>query len=57
MRQINVAVEDSVYEAAKIAAARAGMKFKKWVERALSEAAAIDGPRHSARTLDYTEGQ
>ena len=57
MRQINVAVEDSVYDAAKVAAAKAGMKFKKWVERALADAAAIEGPRHSARTLDYTEGQ
>ncbi len=38
MRQINVPVEDAVYEAAKVASARAGMLFRKWVERAVADA-------------------
>jgi len=35
MRQVNVPVEDDVYEAAKVEAARRGMIFKKFVELAL----------------------
>ncbi len=38
MRQINVPIEDAVYEAAKIAAAKKGMLFKRWVEKAISDA-------------------
>jgi hypothetical protein len=64
MRQINVAVADEVYEASKVAAAQCGMKFKRWVERALADACdprnlplgSVD-PRKPVRTLDYTEGQ
>ena len=39
MRNINVPVEDAVYDAAKVSAARAGMLFRKWVERAIADAA------------------
>jgi hypothetical protein len=38
MRQINVPVEDAVYEAAKIASARRGMLFRKFIERAVLDA-------------------
>ncbi len=37
-RQINVPVPAPVYEAAKAASARAGMLFRKWVERAVADA-------------------
>lgn len=40
MAQINVPVSDEIYQAAKTAAARAGMKFYAWVERAVR--AAVD---------------
>lgn len=38
VRQINVTVEDDVYDGAKTTAARTGMTFKRWVARALSDA-------------------
>ena len=31
-------VEDAVYDAAKVSAAKAGMLFRKWVERAIADA-------------------
>ena len=50
MKQINVPVQDAVYEAAKVSAARAGMLFKAWVERAI--AAATD-PQDRSRQEKY----
>jgi len=40
MKQINVPVEDEVYETAKIMAAKAGMMLKAWVARAILTQAA-----------------
>jgi hypothetical protein len=40
MKQINVPVEDEVYEAAKLLAAKAGMLLKAWVARAILNQAA-----------------
>lgn len=39
MRNLNVEIEDAAYEAAKLAAANAGMLLRKWVERAILAAA------------------
>ena len=35
---INVPVDQAVYDAAKVSAAKAGMLFRKWVERAIADA-------------------
>ncbi len=35
LKQINVPVEDEVYEAAKLLAAKCGMLLKAWVARAI----------------------
>ena len=40
MKQINVPVEDEVYEAAKLLAAKCGMLLKAWVARAILNQAA-----------------
>ena len=40
MKHINVPVEDEVYEAAKLMAAKAGMMLKAWVARAILTQAA-----------------
>jgi hypothetical protein len=40
MRQINVPVEDEVYEAAKLLATKAGMLLKAWIARAILNQAA-----------------
>ena len=40
MKQINVPVEDEVYEAAKLATEKAGMLLKAWVARAILRQAA-----------------
>ncbi len=53
MRQINVPVEDAVYEAAKVASARAGMLFRKWVERAVSDACEGSDFRRPGETDRY----
>lgn len=59
MRNINVPVEDAVYDAAKVAAAKAGMLFRKWVERAIADA--TDAPigtldtRKPAETIKLRE--
>lgn len=39
VRNINVSVSDEIYDAAKVAAAKSGMFFGKWVERAIADAA------------------
>jgi hypothetical protein len=52
VRQINVTVDDDVYEGAKVTAARCGMKFKAWVARALD--AATD-PRDRLKTPEKQE--
>ena len=39
VRNINVPVSDEIYDAAKVAAAKSGMFFGKWVERAIADAA------------------
>jgi predicted HicB family RNase H-like nuclease len=41
VRNINVRVEEEVYAAAKVAAAKCGMLFRKWVERAIADAAGV----------------
>lgn len=46
MPNINVPVDQAVYDAAKVSAAKAGMLFRKWVERAIADA--CDPPRESA---------
>ena len=38
MPNINVPVDKAVYDAAKVSAAKAGMLFRKWVERAIADA-------------------
>jgi hypothetical protein len=40
MKQINVPVEDEVYESAKLLATKAGMLLKAWVARAILNQAA-----------------
>jgi predicted HicB family RNase H-like nuclease len=40
LKQINVPVEDEVYEAAKLLAAKCGMLLKAWVARAILNQAA-----------------
>lgn len=45
MRNLNVEIEDATYEAAKASAGRAGMLLRKWVERAILDAADLpDNP-------------
>lgn len=41
-------VEQAVYNAAKVSAARAGMLFRKWVERAIADACDKPEPVHKA---------
>ena len=43
MRNLNVEIDDAVYDAAKASAAEAGMLLRKWVERAIKNSA--DPPR------------
>jgi hypothetical protein len=40
VKHINVEVEEEIYEAAKRAAKSEGVFLKKWIERAISQAAA-----------------
>jgi len=40
MKNLNVSIEDEVMDAVKEAAAQDGMLLRKWVERALRDAAA-----------------
>ena len=42
MRQVNVPIEEPVYERAKDCARHAGMLFRKWVERAIDRQAGIE---------------
>ncbi len=51
MRQINVPVEDAVYEAAKAEAARKGMLFRFWVERVIREACEPADDRPTVRAV------
>jgi hypothetical protein len=55
MRQINVPVEDAAYEAAKVAAARKGMLFRKWVERAILDACEPQDFRRPGETDRYVQ--
>ncbi len=52
-RQLNIPVEDSVYHAAKVASARAGMLFRKWVERAILDACEGSDFRRPGETDRY----
>jgi hypothetical protein len=55
VRQINVSVDDDVYEGAKVTAARMGMKFKSWVARAVSDATdPRDRPKAPERKEELT---
>ena len=39
MKQINVSVEDSVYDKAKAAGKKSGMLFRRWIETVVEDAA------------------
>lgn len=45
MKQLNVAISDSVYAAAKNAADRSGMLLRRWVEDAIAAKADTDARR------------
>ncbi len=49
-------VDQAVYDAAKVSAAKAGMLFRKWVERAIADAAdAVPTPQRSGDSVRLRE--
>ncbi len=47
-------VDQAVYDAAKVSAAKAGMLFRKWVERAIADAADLSATA-SAAAMQFDE--
>ena len=54
MKQLNVAISDEAYEAAKVAAEERGMLLRKWVERAILDSAP-NGANSQAKEIRLRE--
>ena len=49
MKQLNVAISEEAYDAAKVAAEERGMLLRKWVERVILEASSKSAGKSDLR--------